>query len=178
MLKNFVKIFGGDPNKKTIEQYSGIAQEINSLEPKFEALSDEALRAKTDEFRKRIADAVGNLEGLDEKEQFKFQQDALNEILPEAFAAVREAAKRTIGQRQHAGNCGCPRHHNVPAAGAPEPDHDCQSDFTQRGCVSDHLRPAGWQSVRALRHRPNQRQFKTAVHSGLRHPMRVNRRSC
>ncbi len=101
MLKNFVKIFGGDPNKKTIEQYSGIAQQINALEPQFEALSDDALRAKTAEFRARIAKSVGNLEGLDEKEQFKAQQEALNEILPEAFAAVREAAKRTIGQRHY-----------------------------------------------------------------------------
>ncbi len=101
MLKNFVKIFGGDPNKRTIEQYSGIAGQINSLEPQFEALSDDALRAKTDEFRRRIAESVGDLEGLDEKEQFKFQQDALEEILPEAFATVREAAKRTIGQRHY-----------------------------------------------------------------------------
>ena len=101
MLKNFVKIFGGDPNKKTIEQYSGIAQQINSLEPQFEALSDEELRAKTEEFRTRLAESVGNLDGLDEREQFKVQQEALEEILPEAFAAVREAAKRTIGQRHY-----------------------------------------------------------------------------
>ncbi|MEO8356723.1 MAG: hypothetical protein ABI621_12475, partial [Chloroflexota bacterium] len=99
MLKNFVKIFGGDPNKKTIEQYSGIAQLINSLEPQFESLSDEALRAKTDEFRTRLADSVGDLEGLDEGEQFKAQQEALEEILPETFAVVREASKRTIGLR-------------------------------------------------------------------------------
>ncbi|NWG06543.1 MAG: hypothetical protein HXY35_07645 [Chloroflexi bacterium] len=101
MLKNFIKIFGGDPNKKIIEQYSGIANEINSLEAQFEALSDDALRAKTDEFRARIAESVGNVDGLDEREQFKAQQEALNEILPEAFAAVREAAKRTIGQRHY-----------------------------------------------------------------------------
>jgi len=99
MLKNFVKIFGGDPNKKTIEQYSGIADEINSLETQFEAFSDDALRAKTDEFRARIAESVGNLDGLDEREQFKTEQEALEEILPEAFAAVREASKRTIGLR-------------------------------------------------------------------------------
>ena len=99
MLKNFVKIFGGDPNKKTVEQFRSIAQQINALEPQFEALSDEALRAKTDEFRVRVADSVGNVEGLDEKEQFKAHQDALEEILPEAFAAVREASKRTIGLR-------------------------------------------------------------------------------
>ena len=99
MLKNFVKIFGGDPNKKTIEQFRGIAQQINSLEPQFEALRDEALRAKTDEFRARIEESVGNVEGLEEKEQFRAYQDALEEILPEAFAAVREASKRTIGLR-------------------------------------------------------------------------------
>jgi len=99
MLKNFVKIFGGDPNKKTIEQFRGIAEQINLLEPQFEALSDEAVRAKTDEFRARIAESVGNLEGFDVKEQFKAQQEALEEILPEAFALVREASKRTIGLR-------------------------------------------------------------------------------
>ena len=101
MLKNFVKIFGGDPNKKTIEQYSGIAREINALETKYESLNDEALRAKTDEFRARIAELVGNVEDLNEKEVFKLRQDALHEILPEAFAAVREASKRTLGQRHY-----------------------------------------------------------------------------
>jgi preprotein translocase subunit SecA len=99
MLKNFVKIFGGDPNKKTIDQYSGVARQINALEPQFEALSDEALRAKTDEFRARLVESVGNAEGLEEREQFRLQQDALEEILPEAFAVVREASKRTIGLR-------------------------------------------------------------------------------
>jgi preprotein translocase subunit SecA len=99
MLKNFVKIFGGDPNKKTIEQFRGIAEQVNALEPQFEVLSDDAVRAKTDEFRARIAESIGNLDGLDVKEQFKAQQEALEEILPEAFALVREASKRTIGLR-------------------------------------------------------------------------------
>ena len=99
MLKNFVKIFGGDPNKKTIEQYSSLAKQINTFEPQFEALSDDELRAKTDVFRNRVAESVGNLDGLDERERFKAWQAALEEILPEAFAAVREASKRTIGLR-------------------------------------------------------------------------------
>src|SRR5215208_4363301 len=99
MLKNFVKIFGGDPNKKTIEHFSSIAKQINSLESQFESLSDDALRAKTDEFRAQLAESVGNLDGLDEQEQFKAWQDAVDEILPEAFAIVREASKRTIGLR-------------------------------------------------------------------------------
>jgi preprotein translocase subunit SecA len=101
MLKNFVKIFGGDPNKRTIEQYSGIAEQVNALEAQFEALSDSALRAKTDEFKARIAESVGNVDGLDERDQFKARQEALEKILPEAFAAVRESAKRTIGQRHY-----------------------------------------------------------------------------
>ncbi len=87
MLKSFVKIFGGDPNKKIIEQLSGVVEEINALEPEFEALSDDALRAKTDEFKDHIVSSMGNVEGLDEKDQFKAEQDALEEILPEAFAA-------------------------------------------------------------------------------------------
>jgi preprotein translocase subunit SecA len=99
MLKNFVKIFGGDPHKKTIEQFRTIAEQINALEPQTEGLSDDALRAKTDEFRAQVAESVGNVQGLDEKDQFKTYQDALEEILPEAFAAVREASKRTIGLR-------------------------------------------------------------------------------
>ncbi|MCC6567987.1 MAG: preprotein translocase subunit SecA, partial [Anaerolineales bacterium] len=101
MLKSFVKLFGGDPNRKTIEQYSGIANEINSLEAQFEALSDDALRAKTDEFKERIAQSLGDVDGLTEREQFEAGQDALEDILPEAFAAVREASKRTIGLRHY-----------------------------------------------------------------------------
>jgi len=101
MLKNLVKIIGGDPNKKIIEEFGAIAREINDLEAQFEALSDEALRAKTDEFKDRIAQSMGNVEGLEEKEQFQAGQDALEEILPEAFAAVREASKRTIGLRHY-----------------------------------------------------------------------------
>src|SRR6266511_6104351 len=101
MLKNFVKIFGGDPTKKTVEKLSDLVIQINDFEPQFEALSDEALRAKTDEFRVRLAELIGNVEGLDEAEQFKVQQEALDEIMPEAFAAVREASKRTIGLRHY-----------------------------------------------------------------------------
>ena len=101
MLKNFVKLFGGDPNKKTIEQLSEVVKQINGLEPQFEALNDDALRAKTDEFRARIKESLGNMEGLSKEEQFKAEQDALNEILPEAFAVVREISKRTLGQRHY-----------------------------------------------------------------------------
>jgi len=101
MLKNFVKLFGGDPNRKTIEQLSEVVKQINGLEPQFEALSDDALRAKSAEFRARVKESLGNMEGLSEEEQFKAEQEALDEILPEAFAVVREVSKRTLGQRHY-----------------------------------------------------------------------------
>ena len=101
MLKNFVKLFGGDPTKKTVEKLGELAEQINALEAEFEALSDEALRAKTDEFRRRVREAMGNVEGLDDGEKFKAEQAALDTVMPEAFAAVREASKRTIGLRHY-----------------------------------------------------------------------------
>jgi len=98
MLKNFVKLFSGDPTKKTVEQYRELVNQVNALEAQFEALSDADLRAKTDEFMGRVARAT---EGFEETEMPKAQQDALFEIMPEAFAAVREASKRTIGLRHY-----------------------------------------------------------------------------
>ena len=97
MLNKFVKVFGGDPNKREIEKTTDIVDQINDLEPQFEALSDEALCAKTDEFRLRLADELQGIE--DEGERYTVEQAVLDELLPEAFAVVREAAKRTIGQR-------------------------------------------------------------------------------
>ncbi|MBT3713898.1 MAG: preprotein translocase subunit SecA, partial [Anaerolineae bacterium] len=99
MLKKFVNIFGGDPNQKRIEDLAYIADEINALEPSFEALSDAELRAKTDEFREKIQNAV---EGIEDKEEFFLvEQEVLNEIMAEAFATVREASKRTLGMRHY-----------------------------------------------------------------------------
>jgi preprotein translocase subunit SecA len=99
MLQRFVKAFGGDPNKKEIEKTTEIVARINALEPGLEKLSDEALRSKTDEFRARIA---SSLEGIaDENERRLAEQSALEELLPEAFAVVREASKRTIGLRHY-----------------------------------------------------------------------------
>ncbi|GAB4500748.1 MAG: hypothetical protein Fur0035_02880 [Anaerolineales bacterium] len=92
-------MIGGDPNKREIDRLAAAVQTINGLEAQFEALSDDALRAKTAEFRARLADVQQNLE--DEKESQQAEQAALAEILPEAFAVVREAAKRTIGQRHY-----------------------------------------------------------------------------
>ncbi len=78
------KWLGGftDSNERELKRLQPIVDRINELEPDFERLSDDELRAKTDEFRARLK--AGS---------------SLDELLPEAFAVVREAAKRTIGQR-------------------------------------------------------------------------------
>jgi len=71
-----------DSNERELRRLQPIVAEINSLEPEFEKLSDAELRAKTEEFKSRLRDG-----------------ETLGNILPEAFAAVREAANRTIKQR-------------------------------------------------------------------------------
>ncbi len=67
-----------DPNKREIERLAQIVDQINALEAEFEKLSDDALRAKTDEFRAYIRTAVEGIE--DEKERYQAEQTALNEI--------------------------------------------------------------------------------------------------
>jgi preprotein translocase subunit SecA len=129
MLKNLIsKVTGGDAGDKQIRPFLALLDETNALEPDFEALSDAQLRARTDEFRARIheqtagavtrladvrrrldlamgeADSARRAELQDElkrrqKELFQAENEALDDLLPEAFAAVREAAKRAIGQR-------------------------------------------------------------------------------
>ena len=78
------KWLGGlvDSNEKELKRLQPTVNQINELEPEFERLSDDKLRTKTDEFKTRLKSG-----------------SSLDELLPEAFAAVREAAKRTIEQR-------------------------------------------------------------------------------
>jgi preprotein translocase subunit SecA len=78
MITGLMKKVFGSRNERLLKQYRRTVRAINALEPQIAALSDDALRAKTDEFRERV--------GLDE-------------ILPEAFAVVREAGKRVLGMR-------------------------------------------------------------------------------
>src|SRR5210317_2167970 len=84
MLKNlnFLKKIFGSTNQRKISALSSTVDQINKLEESFAALSDTELKNKTNEFKKRLQD-----------------KDTLDIILPEAFAAVREASKRVIGQR-------------------------------------------------------------------------------
>ncbi|GAB4439668.1 MAG: preprotein translocase subunit SecA [Chloroflexi bacterium OHK40] len=83
-MLNWLKKIVGDTNEKAIRQIQPLVEAINDLEPDYQALDDAALRAKTDEFRQRLADG-----------------EDLDDLLPEAFAAVREAARRTIGLRHY-----------------------------------------------------------------------------
>ncbi len=76
------KIFGG--NDKEIRRYLPAVDRINALEPEFEALTDDELAAKTGEFRERLAAG-----------------ETIDDLLSEAFAAVREAARRRVGQRHY-----------------------------------------------------------------------------
>ncbi|MEM9043098.1 MAG: preprotein translocase subunit SecA [Pseudomonadota bacterium] len=75
------KVFG-TTNDRKVKAAQSTVQAVNALEPEYEKLSDEQVRAKTDEFKKRLEAG-----------------ETLEDILPEAFAAVREAAKRTLGLR-------------------------------------------------------------------------------
>lgn len=81
MASFLTKIFGSR-NDRLIKQYRRKVEEINKLEPSIKALSDEELKAKTVEFRKRLADG-----------------ETLDKLLPEAFAVVREASWRVLGMR-------------------------------------------------------------------------------
>lgn len=84
MLRKFVSLFARDPNKRSIEQYSFLVDQINALEASYEALSDSALQAKTVELKARLAGG-----------------ESLDDLLPEAFAAVREASKRSLSLRHY-----------------------------------------------------------------------------
>lgn len=82
MITGLLKKIFGSRNERLIKQYRRKVAQINALEPKFEALSDAELQAKTEEFRQRFA-----------------KGETLDALLPEAFAVCREASKRVMKMR-------------------------------------------------------------------------------
>ena len=90
------KVFGTS-NEREIKRILPRVEEINALEPAMKQLTDEQLRAKTEEFRQRIRERVDAIEDADEKDQEL--KAVLDEILPEAFAVVREAGWRVLQMR-------------------------------------------------------------------------------
>ncbi|HET9646245.1 MAG TPA: preprotein translocase subunit SecA, partial [Burkholderiaceae bacterium] len=82
MLPKLLTQIFGSRNDRLLKQYRSVVQKINGLEAQFEALSDDQLRDKTNEFKERLK-----------------QGSTLDDLLPEAFAAVREAGKRALRMR-------------------------------------------------------------------------------
>ena len=82
MIGALARKFFGSANDRRVKGYQSRVNDINALEPELAALSDEALKARTAEFRQQLADGK-----------------TLDDLLVPAFATVREAAKRTLGQR-------------------------------------------------------------------------------
>ncbi len=83
-IANAIKLVFGDPNERELKRLWPVVHRVNEFEPRIKALSDRQLREKTDEFRARIREG-----------------ESLESILPEAFAVVREAARRTVGMRHY-----------------------------------------------------------------------------
>ena len=121
-LTKFLQGVFGDAQKKILKRLWKKAQEITELEPKYEAMSDEELKAQTDDFKAKIDKALKQVRESEEAEKAekdelvkkgkkakkakkskKVADDTkiLNEILPEAFAVAREAAKRVLGMRPY-----------------------------------------------------------------------------
>ena len=90
------KVFGTS-NERAVKRMLPRVGEINAFEPAVKAMSDEELRAKTVEFRARIAAALEGIE--DEEARVAAEKQALDELLPEAFAVVREAGWRAVNMR-------------------------------------------------------------------------------
>ena len=94
LLESLMKKIFGDPNEKELKKVQVYVDAVNALEKDIENMSDASLTAKTEEFRDRLAKGA-----------------TLDDILPEAFAVVREASKRVLGLRhfdvQLAGGCYC-----------------------------------------------------------------------
>jgi len=82
MISGLLRAIFGSRNQRLVKQYQKTVTAINALEPQVEALSDEQLRAKTDEFRQRVANGA-----------------SLDSLLPEAFAVCREASRRVLKMR-------------------------------------------------------------------------------
>ncbi|MBR6722664.1 preprotein translocase subunit SecA [bacterium] len=95
MIKMLLKLLG-DPNEKKVKAIMGIVEHINALEPEFAAMSDEQLKAKTQEFKDILAKRPTS---KNFKEDLKLEKEALDKLLPEAFATVREAGKRVLNMR-------------------------------------------------------------------------------
>jgi len=103
---SFLDKFLGDANERKLKKLSSLVDRINQLEPQFEVFSNEQLGEKTNEFRKKIQNIPGKFKNRPFGQspqatdpRWQSLNQVLDEILPEAFALIREVSKRTLGQR-------------------------------------------------------------------------------
>src|SRR5689334_10653940 len=112
MIQGVLKKIFGSRNERLLKQYGKLVREVNALEPEISRLSDAELRAKTDEFRQRIQERTAKVappvtDPDDDKPPAetheaaieRVRREALEDLLPEAFAVVREAGKRVLNMR-------------------------------------------------------------------------------
>jgi len=94
--KFLTKVFGSS-NQRYLKTVQPVVAQINELEPAIKKLSDDELRGRTAAFKDQIQKALAN--AADKEERKRLEQEILDEILPAAFATVREASHRTTGMR-------------------------------------------------------------------------------
>ena len=97
MIDKFLTKVFGSQNQRYLKSLQPDVQRINELEASVKALSDDELRAKTAEFKERVARAVED--ARDPEDRKRRERAALDEVLPEAFAVSREASVRATGMR-------------------------------------------------------------------------------
>ena len=99
MLNSVIAKVFGTSNERAVKRIMPIVRQINALEPTVQDLSDDQLRGKTEAFRQRIAEAVVAAPADDKDAVYAAEKAALDAILPEAFAVVREAGRRAVQMR-------------------------------------------------------------------------------
>lgn len=95
MINLLLKLLG-DPNERKVKSIMGIVDHINALEPEFEKMTDSELRAKTEEFKGILSTRKTSDDFLTDR---ALEKEALDKILPDAYAVVREAGKRVLNMR-------------------------------------------------------------------------------
>src|SRR5437773_11322004 len=96
MFEKLLKSMFGSKHDRDVRRVQPIVEEINRFAEEYGALSDEDLRAKSAEFRSRLEQAIAGIE--DPEERRRLERETLEELLPEAFAAVKDTCRRLVGR--------------------------------------------------------------------------------
>ncbi|HEX9912914.1 MAG TPA: preprotein translocase subunit SecA, partial [candidate division Zixibacteria bacterium] len=101
MSENIITKIFGSKHERDIKKIKPRVEEINPLFEEYESLSDEELKGKTGEFKQRIKEYLEpyQTEGTPAEELKKAEQEILDQILPEAFAVVKETCRRLVGKK-------------------------------------------------------------------------------